>query len=112
MSALSVELLFETAVIIYLEDESLSITIEKEGIKVKFPAIRRLAEYLHVPHYYILPYFEIMEEEKLVIRVERVGIMTTVDGTKKLFNIIKRDYTDLSHEKFGNALSEFIHIYQ
>ena len=55
MSSLSIECLFESAVKIFLfEDGAVTITFSKEGIH-EIPTTRRLAEYLKVPHYYILP---------------------------------------------------------
>lgn len=90
MASLSIEGLFESAVNIFLfEDKSVTLTFSKDGIQIRFPTTRRLAEFLNVPHYYILPYFAMMEEQKLVTRAERVGILTTSKGTERLITLMR-----------------------
>lgn len=49
---------------------------------LKFPTTRKLAEFLEVPHYYILLYLGMMEKEEIVTRAERVGVPTTIKGSK------------------------------
>ena len=78
MVALSVDSLFDAAVRIQVEERSVSITFTRDAISIKFPTTRRLAEFLDVPHYYILPYFAMMEQEELVTRAERVGILSLI----------------------------------
>ena len=65
MAVLSVDVLFDAAVRIQLAERSISITFSYETIRIKFPTTRRLAEFLEVPHYYVLPYFAMMEQEEL-----------------------------------------------
>ncbi len=92
MVVLSVDTLFDAAVRIQVEERTFSITFTDTGIKIKFPTTRRLAEFLDVPHYYILPYFAMMEEEELITRAERVGIMTTAKGSRRMLEIMRKKY--------------------
>ncbi len=92
MAALSVDILFDAAVRIQLQEHSISITFAQDTIRIKFPTTRRLAEFLDVPHYYVLPYFAMMEEEELVTRAERIGIMTTAKGSRKMIDLMKETY--------------------
>ncbi|MCX5855226.1 MAG: hypothetical protein NTZ24_11795 [Deltaproteobacteria bacterium] len=92
MVALSVDSLFDAAVRIQVEERSVSITFTLDAISIKFPTTRRLAEFLLVPHYYILPYFAMMEQEELVTRAERVGILTTVQGSRKMIALMNAKY--------------------
>jgi hypothetical protein len=102
MAALSIGILFEAAVKLFLfEEHAISLTFTPEGIRIRFPTTRRLAEYLEVPHYYILPYFAMMEEQELVTRAERVGILTTKAGSERIVSIMKNQYRDESISLLG-----------
>ncbi len=92
MAALSVDVLFDAAIRIQLAERSISITFEQDTIRIKFPTTRRLAEYLGVPHYYVLPYFALMEQEELVTRAERVGILTSAKGSRKMITLMGEEY--------------------
>ncbi|MCX6691313.1 MAG: hypothetical protein NTW33_04490 [Methanoregula sp.] len=92
MVALSVDVLFDAAVRIQLLERSITISFADNTVRIKFPTTRRLAEFLDVPHYYVLPYFAMMEQEELVTRAERVGIMTTAKGSRKMIGIMKVQY--------------------
>ena len=92
MVALSVDVLFDAAIRIQLAERSISITFAQDAIRIKFPTTRRLAEFLEVPHYYVLPYFAMMEQEELVTRAERVGILTTSKGSQKMINLMREKY--------------------
>jgi DNA-binding transcriptional regulator YhcF (GntR family) len=92
MVALSVDVLFDAAVRIQLLERSITVSFSQDTIRIKFPTTRRLAEFLDVPHYYMLPYFAMMEQEELVTRAERVGIMTTAKGSRKMIGIMKAQY--------------------
>jgi len=84
MEPLTIDALFDAAIQIQLiEEKSLTITFSGSIVSIKFPTTRRLADFLIVPHYYMLPYFGMMEKEGLITRVERVGIMTTTKGSRK-----------------------------
>ena len=105
MPSLSIEGLFESAVKIFIfEDNAITITFSLAGTHIRFPTTRRLADFLEVPHYYILPYFAMMEEEELVTRAERVGILTTTKGTNKIVTIMKDLYPDESTRILGKQI--------
>ena len=107
--ALSIDILFDAAIRIQVvQDRNLSISFSEQQIQVKFPTTRRLAEFLEVPHYYVLPYFAMMEQEELVTRAERVGILTTMKGTKILLENMKRHYQQEAENILGQELFEDI----
>jgi Mn-dependent DtxR family transcriptional regulator len=101
MAVLSVDVLFDAAVRIQLVERSISITFAQDEIRIKFPTTRRLAEFLEVPHYYVLPYFAMMEQEELVTRAERVGILTTAKGSRKMIDLMKEKYLKESEDILG-----------
>lgn len=101
MAALSVDILFDAAIRIQLTERSISITFAQDTIRIKFPTTRRLAEFLEVPHYYVLPYFAMMEQEDLVTRAERVGIQTTVKGSRKMIDLMKEKYLRETEDILG-----------
>ena len=102
MAALSIEVLFDAAVRIQLLERSITIAFADNTIRMKFPTTRRLAEFLDVPHYYVLPYFAMMEQEELVTRAERVGILTTAKGSRKMIEIMQDRYS----REAGDILGE------
>jgi len=66
-------------------------------------AARRI---LDVPHYYVLPYFAMMEHEELVTRAERVvGILTTAKGSRKMIELMHGKILKESSEILGMAIS-------
>ena len=102
MAVLSVDLLFDAAIRIQLAERSISLTFAQDTIRIKFPTTRRLAEFLEVPHYYVLPYFAMMEQEELVTRAERVGILTTAKGSRKMFDLMKEKYLQEIEQILGS----------
>ena len=82
----------------------MNISFSEGAFRVKFPTMRKLAEALHVPHYYILPYIAMMEERDLVTRNERVGIYTTNAGTLMLINLIDAQYPEEGEKMFKKSL--------
>jgi DNA-binding transcriptional regulator YhcF (GntR family) len=106
MAALSVDVLFDTAIRIQLAERSISITFAQDIIRIKFPTTRRLAEFLEVPHYYILPFFASMEQEELVTRAERVGILTTAKGSRKMMEMMRDNYQKETIEILGLVIFE------
>ena len=104
MAALSIDSLFDAAIRIQAEERSISLTISDNSVRIKFPTTRRLAEFLNVPHYYILPYFAMMEEEELITRAERVGILTTAKGTEKMLALIHDQYAGEMEQILGPAI--------
>jgi DNA-binding transcriptional regulator YhcF (GntR family) len=101
MAALSIDILFDAAVRIQLLERAISVTFNGTTIRMKFPTTRRLADFLNVPHYYVLPYFAMMEEEELVTRAERVGIMTTAKGSRKMITLMQERYPKECSEILG-----------
>ena len=106
MAALSVDILFDAAVRIQLLERSITISFADNTIRMKFPTTRRLADFLDVQHYYVLPYFAMMEQEELVTRAERVGILTTAKGTRKMVELMREKYLNESNEILGSAIFE------
>jgi DNA-binding transcriptional regulator YhcF (GntR family) len=101
MTALTVDILFDAAVRIQITEGLISITFAPDEIRIKFPTTRRLAEFLEVPHYYVLPYFAMMEQEELVTRAERVGILTTAKGSRKMIDLMKEKYLQETEDIIG-----------
>jgi DNA-binding transcriptional regulator YhcF (GntR family) len=106
MAALSIDVLFDAAVRIQLLERSITVSFSDNTIRMKFPTTRRLAEFLDVPHYYVLPYFAMMEQEELVTRAERVGILTTAKGSSKMIELMHVKYSHESGEILGPAIFE------
>jgi hypothetical protein len=57
-----------------------------------------------VPHYYVLPVFGQMEEEGLITRAERVGIMTTRQGSRRLVAVMASRYRKEAMDLLGEPL--------
>ncbi|MFA5348032.1 MAG: hypothetical protein WC294_07835 [Methanoregula sp.] len=108
MAILSVDVLFDAAVRIQLVEKMISITFVQDAIRIKFPTTRRLAEFLEVPHYYVLPYFAMMEQEELVTRAERVGILTTAKGSRKMINLMREKYLRETENILGTPVFQEI----
>ncbi len=105
MAAISIDIIFDAAIRIQLlEEKSVNIIFTEEEVRIKFPTTRRLAEFLNVPHYYVLPYFAMMEEDSLVTRAERIGIMTSASGTKKIVSIMAERYRETAEKILGQAI--------
>jgi DNA-binding transcriptional regulator YhcF (GntR family) len=111
MQVLTIDSIFDAAIRIQvLEERRLDLHITPGSLDLKFPTTRKLAEFLGIPHYYILPYFAMMEENALVTRAERVGIMTTRKGTRKYFEMCDSRYREeakgvLGEEMYGSVLA-------
>ncbi|NLA38130.1 MAG: hypothetical protein GX882_01845 [Methanomicrobiales archaeon] len=91
--------MLEAAIQILLkEDRQITISFSPGGISIRFPTTRKLADYLGIPHYYVLPRFGAMERDGLITRVERVGISTTVAGTKELLRLMAERYRERAEE--------------
>ena len=104
MAVLSVDCLFDAAIRIQLLERSITLSFADGSVRIKFPTTRRLAEFLDVPHYYVLPYFAMMEEEELVTRAERVGILTTTKGSRKMMALMKERYGDETSAILGREI--------
>jgi DNA-binding transcriptional regulator YhcF (GntR family) len=108
MAALSIDVLFDAAIRIQLAEESIALLFTKDTIRIKFPTTRRLAEFLDVPHYYVLPYFAMMEQEELVTRAERVGILTTAMGSRKMIELMTKKYQKETEDILGSSVFQDI----
>ncbi len=90
MASLDIPALFRAAAeILIREDRRISVEYSAGEARIRFPTTRRLARYLNVPHYYVLPVFSMMEEKHLIRREERVGISTTGAGTMLFLDVIQ-----------------------
>jgi Mn-dependent DtxR family transcriptional regulator len=109
MAALTTDTILAAAARILLEeDRALAVTCSEEGITIRFPTTRRLAEYLGVPHYYVLPLFAAMEEDGVITRTERVGISTTAEGTRRLFLLIEGAHSAEAERLLGRDLYDVL----
>jgi DNA-binding transcriptional regulator YhcF (GntR family) len=109
MTALTDDEIFEAAIqIMVFIDRSITIHFSKDSIRIRFPTTRKLAEHLQTPHYYVLPYFATMEKDGLIKRVERVGISTTMQGSRKLIELMATKYKEKTEAIIGTALFEEI----
>jgi DNA-binding transcriptional regulator YhcF (GntR family) len=105
MESLSEADIIDAAVKILLTvDRCITIHFIESALAIQFPTTRKLAEYLNVPHYYILPYFAMMEKDGLITRVERVGISTTQKGTRKLIEQMATTHREQTEELLGREL--------
>ena len=101
--------IFEAAIkIMLLEDHSITIHLSENTVRIRFPTTRKLADYLQTPHYYVLPYFAMMEKDGLITRVERVGISTTQAGSRKLIELMVTKYKEKIEAVMGAAIFEEI----
>ena len=108
MAALSIDVLFDAAIRIQVAERSISLTFVENSVRIKFPTTRRLAEFLAVPHYYILPYFAMMEEEELITRAERVGILTTAKGSTKMLALMQANHASEIREILGAEIFDVL----
>ncbi len=109
MTALNHDEIFEAAAKIMLRiDKSITMHFTANVVRIQLPTTRKLAEYLQIPHYYVLPYFATMEKEDIITRVERVGISTTKKGSKQLIEIMAKEYKEETEYILGKTL--FIEI--
>ena len=97
--------IIDAAIRILLEENrQKTISISPGGISIRFPTTRKLAEYLGIPHYYVLPRFGAMERDGLITRVERVGVSTTVAGTREILRLMAERYREHAEEILGREV--------
>ncbi len=102
MATISIEIIYDAVLRIQLfEEHEITVIFSEKGVRIKLPTTRRLAEFLAVPHYYVLPYFAMMEQESLVTRMKRVGIMTTSAGTARYLALMKKSYPTVGEAILG-----------
>ncbi len=105
-----VDQLFNAALRILIGERSFVITFNNGGtIHIKFPATRRLAEFTGIPHSLILRSCAGMEQEKLLVKAERAGIITTSAGSRKMIGLLKKRYLREAEEILGpEILAELV----
>ena len=109
MADLDLNVLFDAALRILLTiDKSISVSFTEDVIHIKMPTTRRLADFLEVPHYYVLPLLGMMEKDELITRAERVGIHTTSKGSALLVALINERFKDEAEALFGPTIFEEI----
>ncbi len=109
MAGSDLNLIFDAALRIMLTvDRSISIRFTEHAINVKLPTTRRLADFLEMPHYYVLPYLGMMEKEELVMRAERIGIHTTTKGSKVLIDLMYQRYQKEAQKLLGRTIFDEI----
>jgi len=110
MADLSVDALFDAAVRIQLLERSIVISFAADNsLRIKFPITRRLAEFLGIPHYLVLRSFALLEQEDLVTKAEREGIVTTKKGSKKMIGLMRDNYRKETEGILGAAIIEELH---
>ncbi len=109
MAGSDLTFLFDAALRLLLTvDKSISIRFAERAIHVKLPTTRRLADFLEMPHYYVLPYLGMMEKDELVTRAERVGIHTTTKGSKVLVDLMYERYQEEAEVLLGRTIFDEI----
>lgn len=107
MSDLDLDVLLDAALRIVLTvDKSISLSFTEDAIHIKMPTTRRLADFLEVPHYYVLPLLGMMEKDELITRAERVGIHTTSKGSTLLVTLMNERYKEESEALLGRTVFE------
>ena len=105
MADLSVDTLFDAAVRIQLLERSITVSFAPDqSIRIKFPITRRLAEFMGMPHYFVLRSCAMMENEDLVTKAERVGIITTKKGSQKMMELMRDFYRQETEGILGAVL--------
>ena len=105
MTVLTANEIFEKAIKIMHSKNQITIHFSKNAVLIRFPTTRSLAEELQTPHYYVLPYFAMMEKDGLITREERVGISTTIKGSKKMIELMSSaKYKKKTEEIIGATL--------
>ncbi len=90
--------------IIFVEERSIGLVFTSDGVLLRLPTTRRIAERLDVPHYYVLSLIGVLEAEGTLTRAERVGIRTTVKGTCRLFARVEAGYRTEAETLLGQDL--------
>ena len=109
MADLDLNVLLDAALRILLTiDKSISVSFTEDVIHIKLPTTRRLADFLEVPHYYVLPILGMMEMDELITRAERVGIHTTNKGSKIFVVLMHERYKNETEALLGPTIFEEI----
>jgi len=107
MADLDLNVLLDAALRILLTvDKSISVSFTEDVIHIKLPTTRRLADFLVVPHYYVLPLLGMMEKDELITRAERVGIHTTSKGSALLVTLMNERFKHEAEALLGRTIFE------
>ena len=107
MTDLDLDVVLDAALkILLIIDNSLSVRFTKDDINIKLPTTRRLADFLEVPHYYVLPLLGMMEKDALITRAERVGIHTTSKGSALLITLMNDRFKVEAEALLGRTIFE------
>ncbi len=99
--------LFDAALRLLLLERSIVVTFDAEStVRIKLPITRRMAEFLGIPHYLVLRSFARMEEEELVTKAERAGIVTTQTGSRKMIGLMRDKYRKETEGILGSVIFE------
>ncbi|MBR1368039.1 hypothetical protein RJ53_00430 [Methanocalculus chunghsingensis] len=90
------------------QEKRITISFSRNCTSINLPPTRRIAEYLEIPHYYILPLFASMERDGLITRVERVGISTTSKGTMIILTLIDENYQEMAQDILPQEMMEVL----
>ncbi|RPI37691.1 MAG: hypothetical protein EHM53_10180 [Methanoregulaceae archaeon] len=105
MTDLSDDVLFDAAVRIQLLERSITVSFDLDHIiRIAFPTTRRLSEFLGMPHSVVLRSCAMMENEDLVTKAERVGIITTKKGSRKMMELMRDFYRQETEGILGAVL--------
>ncbi|NLX48625.1 MAG: hypothetical protein GXY82_01875 [Methanospirillum sp.] len=109
MPAPTLESVIDAMITIALvDDRVLGLEFTPDGVLIRLPTTRKIAERLDVPHYYVLPLIGMLEADGLVTRAERVGIRTTPAGTHRLFGRIEQHYAGDAESLLGTELFDLV----
>ena len=92
----SADELFDAIVRLFLFEHSVIVSFAADAsVRIKIPATRRIADFLKIPHYLVLRSLAIMENDGLVRKEERAGIVTTDAGSRIIIRLLMtRHYTE------------------
>lgn len=97
--------ILDAALHILLHERSLFVTFGAgSGVSIKFPATRSIAEFAGLPHYLVLRSCARMEEDGLVTKAERAGIVTTQAGSRAMIGLMQEKYRTDSEGILGTAI--------
>lgn len=105
MSDLSADDLFDAVVRLFLSEHAIIVSFGADAsVWIKIPATRRISVFLKMPHYLVLRSLAILENEGLVRKEERAGIVTTDAGSRIIIRLMTRRY----HKEAENILGPVI----
>lgn len=107
MADLCCDDLFDAALRLLLLERSIVLTFDAENtVRIKMPITRRVADFLGIPHYLVLRSFALMEQENLVTKAERAGIVTTQKGSRKMIGLMRDKYRQETEGILGAKIFE------